>query len=161
MKVLKITIIVIFLAVLLFFSYIWIYSALTHNAFRDKVELSEKEKDFIKKIQKECDCEFRYNYDVLAEDPNFYSKDKRFILELRSYDEHNNWCKRDSIFIKNKALVLIKDFISVSKYSHLFEDISLVLIVYKDIGKEEKLIQTICHKTVEYNIEKNEIKYIE
>ena len=161
MKVLKISIIVIFLVVLLFFGYIWIYSALTHNAFREKVEISEKEKNFIKKIQDECDCELKYSYDVLAEDPIFFSKDKRFFLELRSYNEHNNWCIHDSIFIKKKALMLIKDFISVSKYSNLFEDISLVLIVYKDIGKEEKITQTICHKRVEYNIEKNEIKYIE
>ena len=150
-----------FIVLLLFLSYTWIYSALTHNAFRPKVEISEKEKDFIKKIQDECDCELKYSYDVLAEDPNFFSKDKRFFLELWSYDEYNNWCMRDSTFIKKKASILINDFISVSEYSHLFEDISLVLIVYKDIGKDEKLIQTICHKRVEYNIEKNEIKYIE
>lgn len=161
MKAVKIFLIVGFIIVLLFFGYMWIYSALTHNAFRTKIEISEEEKKFIKRVQNECNCELKYSYDVLAEDPNFFSVDKRFFLELRSYDEHNNWCIRDSIFIKEKASMLIKDFISTSKYSYLFEDISLVLIVYKDIGEEEKLIQTICHKRVEFNLQSGVTKYIE
>lgn len=152
---------VIFISALLFYGYSILYSALTHNAFRAKVEISEKEKDFIKKIQDECNCELRYSYDILAEDPNFFSKGNSFFLELQSYNEYSNWCMQDSSSIKEKATALIKDFISVSEYSHMFENISVTFIVYKDIGVKEKLIQTICNKRIEYNIQKDEMIYIE
>lgn len=161
LKIFRIVVSVIFLLALFIYCYTILYSALTHNAFRTRVEISQNEKDFIKKVQDECECELKYSYDILAEDPNFFKENKKFFLELWSYDEYNNWCMQDSSFIQKKASTLIKDFISVSEYSHMFEDISLVFIVYQDVGKKEKLIQTICKKSVEYNIQKDKIKYIE
>lgn len=158
MKIFKITFLVGVLAALLFFGYTWMYTALTHNAFRKKVEILEKEKIFIKKIEEECDCQLLYEYEEWVEDPDFFSLDHRFYIELRSYNTDNNWCMRDSIFIKQKAKVLIEDFISVSEYTHLFKDITLVFSVYQNIGTDEILIQNSCKKRMEYNIERNEIK---
>lgn len=161
MKLFKIIIASGFIVILLFFSYTWIYSALTHNAFREKVEISEKEKDFIKKIQNECNCELRYEYKKESELDQNFNRDKNLVLELRSYNEYNNWCKQDSTFVKEKAFMMIKDFIYVSDHSHLYENILLLFTVYKDIGTEEELIQNICEKRIEYNIQKEEMKYTE
>lgn len=161
MRVFKIIFFVGFMTVLLFLGYTWLYSALTHNAFQKKVKITEKEKEFVRKIQEECDCKLLYGYEELVEDPDSFSLDNRLYIELRSYNEYNNWCMRDSIFIKQKAIMLIKDFISVSEYTHLFRDITLVFNVYKNIGTDEILIQNICEKRIEYNIERNEIKYME
>ena len=139
----------------------WMYSALTHNAFRKRVKILKKEKIFIQKIEEECDCKLLYGYEELVEDPDFFSLDNKFYMELRSYNEDDNWCRRDSTFIKQKAIMLIKDFISVSEYTHLLKDITLVFNVYKNIGTDEILIQNVCKKRLEYNIERNEIKYVE
>ncbi|WP_410879410.1 hypothetical protein [Myroides sp. DW712] len=161
MKRVKIILFVGGIAVLLFIGYAWMYSALTHNAFRKRVKILEKEKVFIQKIEEECDCKLLYGYEELVEDPDFFSLDNKFYMELRSYNEDDNWCRRDSTFIKQKAIMLIKDFISVSEYTHLFKDITLVFNVYKNIGTDEILIQNVCEKRLEYNIERNEIKYVE